>query len=104
MVQAAKEPFWGAQGLQAHSLGCSCGTGLCHTCVQGVNKTATKGPPAGTASLGLHMQHMELYSTEYIPEKTDQKLLEGMEEDFQRGKAMDTKANLLTMVLPRAVQ
>lgn len=36
-------------------------------------------------SLRLHLQHVELYSTEYIPGKTDQKLLEGMEEDFQRG-------------------
>lgn len=59
-----------------------------------VSATATKGPPAGTALLGLHLQHMELYSTEYIPGKTDLKLLEGIGGRFPKRQSKGHQSTL----------
>lgn len=112
MVQAAKEPFWGHRSCKLTAWtapeGCwslrACGTGSSHTCVKGVNNCHQRSPCRHSLTWAEPATHGSFIPLNVSLEKTDQKLLEGMEEDFQRGKARDTKANLLTMLLPRAVQ
>ena len=120
--QAAKErsgestpsPFSGAQGLKAQSpaalKGCcsprACGAGTHHVCVQCVYNSHQRSPcPQAQPRSGFRLQRVWLYSTEYIPRRTEQKLLEGM--GSQRGKARDNEANSLTnpaTPLPTAAQ
>lgn len=106
MVQAAKEPFWGAQGLQAHSLGCSRGVllskslwhqFLSHLCTTGCQQLPPKVPLQAQPYSDCTCNTWSFIPLNISLEKLIASCWKGLEEDFQRGKARDTKAHLLTM-------